>query len=211
MTTVRVQCRLQGDSGVPEDVFVNTWHVATGEAPLDEVMAVDLSAAFTQFYTESIPALSQSLKTYLSPAIASAEWRFYDLGDPEPRVPIVKTPLWGTVSDKNPMPAEIAVCLSMHGDAPVTPRKRGRVYIGPLNTDAAASGQTSDARVEAGLQTLLGMLANRLVESLEPNTLVILSRASGLQIPVVGGWVDNAFDIQRRRGYDATARTTWTV
>ena len=211
MTTVRCQARLQGDTGVPEDVFVNTWHVATGSASLDETMAVDLSAAFSEFYLTSIPALSQALKVYLSPAIAGLEFRFYDLADAEPRVPIIKTPTFGTPSDKNPLPTEVAVCLSLTGDPPVTPRKRGRVYIGPLNTDAAASGQTSDARVDTGLRNLLAQLANRLVESLAPNTLVILSRASGLQIPVTGGWIDNAFDIQRRRGMDANARTTWAA
>jgi len=211
MTTVRVQCRFQGDTGIPEDVFINTWHVATGEASLDETMATDLSAAFSEFYLTGIPALSLAVKAFLSPAIASAEWRFYDLADPEPRVPISRTPLYGTPSTNVPMINEAAVCLSMHGDAPVTPRKRGRVYIGPLNTNALASGQTSDARVDGGFRDVLCAAASRLVESLLPLTLIVWSPTSGLQIPVVGGWVDDAFDIQRRRGMDATTRTTWSA
>lgn len=29
-------------------------------------------------------------------------------------------------------------------------------------------------------------------------------------IPIVGGWVDNAWDTQRRRGLEPTTRTTWS-
>jgi hypothetical protein len=41
-------------------------------------------------------------------------------------------------------------------------------------------------------------------------TWCLYSRKLDLMPEIVGGWVDNAWDIQRRRGYAATSRTTFS-
>jgi hypothetical protein len=39
---------------------------------------------------------------------------------------------------------------------------------------------------------------------------VLYSRTSGSSVLIDNGWVDNAPDIQRRRGIDPSARTTFS-
>jgi len=39
---------------------------------------------------------------------------------------------------------------------------------------------------------------------------VVYSPTNGNTVNVDNGWVDNAFDTQRRRGLAVTARTNWT-
>jgi hypothetical protein len=55
------------------------------------------------------------------------------------------------------------------------------------------------------------ILASNLLAASNPATLAVWSPSNGDAVPVTDGWVDNAWDTQRRRGIDRTARSTWTV
>jgi hypothetical protein len=41
------------------------------------------------------------------------------------------------------------------------------------------------------------------------NDWCVWSVADQIAVPVANGWIDNAFDVQRRRGVDYTSRTLW--
>lgn len=132
----------------------------------------------------------------------------------------------------------MAICLSFQGatgSGVNMRRRRGRVYLGPLAgtvVDASTSGTEITAAARSTIATAAAALAHG--PDVGDARLAVFSRATanitdGLPVDanepaigysdaalsagfedVVSGWVDNAFDIQRRRGVQASARTTWT-
>jgi hypothetical protein len=107
------------------------------------------------------------------------------------------------------LPAECAVCISFQAiRASGFPqnRRRGRIYIGPL-----AASVNSGARPSSALLTDLGIAAADFMADV-PAAVSTASWAVWSEVdqeanPVDNGWIDNAFDTQRRRGVQATART----
>ena len=215
MPNYRAMAILQGRSGLPEDRFVNTFHFSgTGSHEADDDLIV---ARLTNFYTE--PAintgnpLGQFLSNYLTDDL---EIRTYNLSDPEPRVPIT-TVISGALdarAENRDLPEEVALCLSFKADPPETPRRRGRVYVGPFNVTAvtpeAAAGGPGRPN-ESLVNTLVG-LGNALLASSQNNPRwVIHSPTTGLFPIVTNGWVDNSFDTQRRRGVAPSSRVEFAI
>jgi hypothetical protein len=137
----------------------------------------------------------------------------YDLADPKPRIPHSDTPIVLTNVDSGMLPAEVAVCLSYQA-APESgvpqARKRGRIYFGPITDGRDQVEASVDDRPNTGLTTALREAAVRLI-GFNTGTLYwcVYSSLSGPSGPVIGGWTDNAFDTQRRRGAKATVRNTF--
>jgi hypothetical protein len=123
------------------------------------------------------------------------------------------------------LPNEVALCLSYQAVAisgESQARRRGRIFFGPLCNTANTLSATGECRPSAALVTALcgaatllatpaataaGDLVHWAVYS--PTTDLTETIDDAFQ-DVDNGWVDNSFDTQRRRGRDATARTTWT-
>jgi hypothetical protein len=138
--------------------------------------------------------------------------RVYDLADPMPREPEVF--LWtlgGTGG--SPLPRELAICLSFYADRNLR-RQRGRVYLGPINTSAI--GNTgNDMTVEVAARNTIRDAAITLMNATP--TWCVWSEARQAEVvpgggnfgaqPVTAGWVDDAVDIQRRRGLKTSTRT----
>jgi hypothetical protein len=127
----------------------------------------------------------------------------------------------GAVDNGNlAFPNEVAVTFSFHADrtgasehagsGPRTAeRRRGRVYVGPLSIHAGiASTVTGGTVVNDALITCLQHCGERLL-ALTDGPWSVWSRKDTLVRPVVGGFIDNAFDTQRRRGEKANARTVF--
>lgn len=123
----------------------------------------------------------------------------------------------------NDLPAELAICLSFHGDYTLIPehgaggtrpkaRWRNRVFLGPI-TDFGTTpdGTTSEILISSQCRTDLTKAAGKLQTALAGHGVnwVTWSPTDWAAHPVVGGWVDNAVDVQRRRGIAATAKTTF--
>jgi len=210
-----VQSILQGISGLPEDRFVNTWAFASDAADSDsaQLAAIDkVKAFFGDTYGGEV------VKSFLSsPAIdeTKCEMRAYYMGDPPDfRVPLISPWDIGPMSTSGPLPSECAVCVSYYSELN-KPRRRGRVYIGPLGAPAVQSSTTQGPRVSAGFQTVLLAAA---LELATPDTgpqwaFVAMQDATSdriLRVPT-HLWVDNAFDTQRRRGEQASVRLTGVV
>lgn len=218
MGVVRAQVEFDHDSALPKDRVVNTFHFATVGAP-SPASEVEIVTALQEFYAP-VAAPAGRIVDSFSQAL-SGTWRIklYDLAEPEPRAPMsIATPAV-FAPGVAPLPEELALCLSykatiQSGDNPA--RMRGRVYVGPLGASAlvAATGRPTqaviDKLVEAG-----DRLATRGTNDAQwcvysPTSLPIVTDFD--QPPhVTGGWVDNAWDVQRRRGLAATARTTWAA
>lgn len=200
---MRCQVRLLTSSPDPSDVFQNTWFL---ENPLTSdlaLMADQATPRFKNFY--------QALASYYGDFVQSAEIRFYDMADPPPRIPEVRDMLYSPGHDpaQGNLPEEVAVVLTIHGTPPVTPRRRGRLYLGPLCTTALSSVPEQATRVSDQLVDAIAARAVAFKQDASGGDWVIYSPTSGFAVSVAGGWVDNAFDSQRRRGPDASSRTTW--
>lgn len=202
MTNIRAQVILQGGSGLPEDRFVNVWHFNVG--PPDLAGAADLiHPAIEDFY--------QLLQAYYSEYVSTTvEVRYYLMSDPEPRVPETRTFTWTLQGTPVSLPAEVACVMSIHGDPPVTPRRRGRLYLGPLNVSAQIDGTTLlPARVSDTFATNVATAADGVLTAAVGWS--IWSPTSSLMVAVTAGFVDNAWDTQRRRGVDATSRILFPI
>ena len=213
MSNVRVMFIGQGPSGFAEDRVVNTFHFSGPGAwdPGDSAGAIN---AVADFYSGTATQ-SRALGEWLSPWVSrDAELRAYNLDDPKPRVPIIQPMLLVAAGSTSGLPEEVCLVASLTGAPPVTARRRGRLFFGPLvataNHEATALANSSP---QDGLVTDLAHACKRLADS----TLTSLDwcvrsiHPAENFVPIVGGHVDNAFDTQRRRGPDATSRTSWVA
>ncbi len=130
------------------------------------------------------------------------------------------------------LPAEVAIGLSFHADLDDVPetaanptpppltirpaaRRRGRVYLGPWSrTNVLGADVATGDGIPATM--VLNVIANSAGFLLAQNTGVDLkwstwSPTGSEYHDVVGGYVDNAFDTQRRRGSAPTNRGTFGV
>lgn len=212
MGLIRAQLVLQGGTALPEDRFVNTWHFdAVGDA---ETEADALTARLEDFYAGTNGGTQVAVGTFLSEFVSrTAEVRCYNLADPTPRVPTTRTftlPAHPGASNVD-LPEEVAIVLSLEAEPPITPRRRGRLYIGPLNATAVGGGTTTTpARVDVQARQALVQAATRVLDGNASGAAwVIYSPTSGLSPSVATGFCDDAFDTQRRRGPSPTGRLTF--
>jgi hypothetical protein len=99
------------------------------------------------------------------------------------------------------------------GDTHPAARRRGRIYLGPLNASAmgtGANGPGLTATFRDAVCAAAGAL-NAHVASIPGATHFwgIWSRKNTAIYPITTGWMDDAFDTQRRRGIGSTARSTF--
>lgn len=92
-------------------------------------------------------------------------------------------------------------------------RHRGRIFLGPLNTSMCGIGPggAGRQRPSAAFQNDVKIAALALNADLA--TLgapwIVFSRRDWAGYGVVGGFIDDAFDTQRRRGAKAASRVVW--
>jgi hypothetical protein len=206
----------QGRSGLPADQFVNTWYFL---ADSDKAVGpADINTALLDFF-EGTSGQTFPVAYYLSDFLTMAvTTKVYKMSDPHsqgpPKVqrePIVFVHSYGGSHGHGSMPEEVAVCLSFAGASPHTARRRGRVFLGPLSTAALGTNPDSEKSVVLGaMQSNIAVAAKRLSNHTNAGWLVHSSMGGDNYAAVETGWVDNAFDTQRRRGPDATSRFTWS-
>ena len=201
MAEYRAQVVLNMDSGVPADAATNTWYFGA-----DTALGLDnAEAALQQFYAD----IQTLLSSLINPATSLIKW--YDMGDPEPRVPIRLSSLTLTTGT-GAMAPELALVGSYQAErlsGVNQARRRGRVFIGPLSTiagDRPGAPQVADLR--DAMSDLLLESSNGGVGTTEFLWLQH-SQTDGTYNEVATGWVDNEFDTQRRRGRLATTRNTF--
>lgn len=215
--------RLERKSGIPADTIQNTFAFATaGGGTTAEFNAIE--AALDSFYNDEYAGneINGSLSHALSDAGNRAHIDYYNItghldGTPH-GAPLETRDFTLSTVGATAMPQEVAVCLSFRGnyEADVEfgegtrprARDRGRIYVGPLATTVAnVDGTTGECYVSESFRETLANAGDALRG--DPDTVwCVWSRKNETMIPVVQVWVDNGFDIQRRRGNQATARTT---
>jgi hypothetical protein len=207
-----VMVGLQRVSSNPKDTVWNNWHFRSDAIAHNDDDIADINTALLGLYQDSDLRLSP----YLS---GTGELKHYDMSQPEPRAPIYDSTFLFSPDSVPGLPCELAVCLSYH--APRTSgvnmaRRRGRIYMGPFSADWLHD-DGADNRPSTTLLDLLSTHGAALLGNLGTThalewvvysptefaeTGLLSVSCNGLD----GGWIDNAWDIQRRRGAEATAR-----
>lgn len=201
MPALRAKVTLKKSTNLPEDACTNTWHF-TGE----ESDAPAITTKLQDFY--------RGWQTWITSNIAGTfpvSW--YDLDDTPPRVPFLQTTLALSSSVPSAMPEEVALCMSFQA-LPLSgfhqSSRRNRVYLGPFAQAAMDTGLAGN-RPKAQLRTDIATAGAALKTASDAASWswVVRSEKSGVVALVHDGWVDDAFDTQRRRGVAPITRTVF--
>lgn len=221
---VLVRAVMQNVSGLPQDVVVNDFAFQCAAAP-DSTDVTNITDAVDDFYRLDGSGFV-AVGKYIGQGVnrsATHELQFFHivagpLGSPFASVPWLG-PVAPSTVDVN-LPSEVSGVLSFHGDLSVVPeesgstrpraRRRGRVYIGPLTTDAITP-TLDNPHLSDGFTQSLRSCALRMKDAAEANDVpwCVWSRANATLYPVVAGWTDDACDTQRRRGQAPNTRVVW--
>ncbi len=110
------------------------------------------------------------------------------------------------------LPHEVALCLSFFAGRNL-PRSRGRIYVGPFAIIANSNGRPTPQ-----LRSSIADRASNVGRTTENVTWVMVTNGgtpvrkepAGAKV-ITAGWVDDAFDTQRRRGAGPSTRTNWSA
>lgn len=174
---------------------------------ITELDADEVTVAVKTFY--------DAVRGYLSSRVAATghEVKFYALPGLKPNYPVTETTFnLAAQPAGTPAPSEVAIVTSLVGvreAGQAMARRRGRMFIGPLNQST-----WGDDRPAAGMLTVISDATKDLavdINAIENHRLGIWSTVNQSWAVCAGGFVDNAWDTQRRRGIQPTARTNWTL
>lgn len=190
------QVVLHGASGLSADSFVNTLHYSV--TALDDLEGTcDGIAAAYQGFASHLAGLFPS-----KPLTIKA----YEGGQVNPAGPAFSKdyPLTGWLNSSGP--TEVAICLSyatVDDPESSTPRRRGRIYLGPI-----AGGETNNPRPAAGLREAVLDLGEALasVGFASATTWMLYSPTDKAYAKIESIWTDDSWDTQRRRGQEPTLR-----
>mgnify|MGYP000935256778 CR=1 FL=1 len=208
------QVELVTESNIPADNIINTFAftwVPSGTPANSDFLA--LAGYLSGFY--------QAWTTYRSRTVPSAgnhQVKFYRLTDPSPRVPVATHPIspGAGSSSADRLPVEVSCCLSIRanyesGSHPA--RRRGRVFLGPLTQNASTHGADGYPRPSPTFREVLADAADGLLTATLAGdwSWSVWSRADDELFSVVGGWIEDEWDTQRRRSPSPSTRTIWPI
>lgn len=165
-------------------------------------------------YCTKAPGSTAALGAYINNTIKrAARLQAYVIEDSPPRAPVLEREITlPTQASGTQLPAEVAVTCSFQGtrqSGSSQARRRGRIFLGPT---VALDG---DHPI-----TVAPTMINNVCKQFEAMKAAsdasidyqwrIWSPTDGSSVLVDNGWVDNAWDTQRRRGPRATSRTVWS-
>lgn len=215
--------------GFTKDEVVNTFVFFGDAEPPSTTNLSDAATAIEAFYNtipSGLNSIAGTLNDSRSRASNAVVIKFYDIhahlnGSPHGSpVGTATFTLGAQASGGGALPAEVAAVLTYRSpyfsDVEFSPgarprsRHRGRLYIGPLTASALTLDSTTKrAYVTAGFRTTMKDAASALATLGGTAIWGQWSRKAALVRIVTDGWVDDAFDIQRRRGEDPITRTVW--
>jgi len=217
MTTYRTIITIPSDTAIPRDAATNTWHFESvaGTAPATG----DISSKMLAFYNAIDGLLSSFCGT-------PATGKTYDLLAPQPRAPIDEFEINLTTAGGNGLPTECAVAMSYTAGPlsgqPIA-RRRGRIFLGPLSSNAVGTSGSQVIVASATRTTIANAAAALLGGDSETGAVwsVFSPTTAGAEpwdlsslqsgtIPVVSGWIDDAWDTVRSRGTAPTTRTSFS-
>lgn len=228
-TEVIVQTYTQSPTGLPKDRFENVWHF------LDVAGFDPITVATTAFYKLAdyfarppIGGGVASVARFLAHSQDDTIHMIaYDAAAAKPRPEIATATLTYTPLTAQRVPESTALCLSYYTDRNLV-SKRGRLYLGPFNINALSGGADA-SRPDDGLIASMVAGGARLIaiggvvghgdgvftpsrpdlEQSGSTAWALFSPKLGTYAAVQHGWVDDEWDVQRRRRVEPTGRSTW--
>lgn len=208
------QVELATESAIPADNIINTFAftwVPSGTPSGADYL--DLAASLSGFYQAWTTFRSRTV-----PSTGNHQVKIYRLSDPSPRVPVATLPISvGTGSaSTDRFPVEVACCLSIRANVSSgehAARRKGRIFIGPLVSGASQNTLDGYPRPSPTFRTALANAADELLTSTLSGDWAwsVWSRVDDELFSVVGGWIEDEWDTQRRRGPMGTVRTIWPI
>lgn len=214
MTVLRAQIRFESAHQAQDDMM-NVFHFVGQRAEADN--AADM---VEDFYADAGSASSPLGASFADSVLTGAyQIKVYDLEDPKPRAPIYDRDGQVNPVSNVPVPPQCSIVLSFNSENQSgvrVQRLRNRIYIGGWTVGALDNGGYVHDNVVFRIQTAAEdmLAASQASINLSWCTFspTLAAGGSGVEdgaFPVVGGWVDNSWDIQRRRKIDSTQRTAW--
>jgi len=202
-----VQWIWQGASNLAEDQYVNTFHFQNDNVqPVDPENVRDM---LYNFYINLAPDQETPISQWMSTDTITGRWtlKMYDLDQPKPRFPYFTDTGVTSPSGGSGLPTECALVMSFQGGriaGSEQNKRRNRIYLGPFQIEANDAGLVQGAFVQDLLFAAKGLI-NASGAATEWKW-VVYSPTDDNVITITDGWVDNAWDTQRRRGIRSTGR-----
>ena len=195
MADIRMLVSWGAVTAKPEDRYSNTLYFAVDGLPSDEQIQ-DLADDLRDIY------LARSFC-----AGCRVEVRAYNMADAKPRPE--RGFAFGTAAlTAKDGPGQVALCLSYYSERNL-PRNRGRIYCGPYPTPGVRPQATHQDELSTHAQALSGLGGVNVDWSVwSPTT---AAEGGDGSKSISNYWIDNSWDIQRRRKIDGTSRVTGTV
>jgi hypothetical protein len=195
MPHVRVQVEIAADTLLPRDRIINVLHFNE-----DEPIGPDLTD--WEGYADDIKGVYQTLIG----TTREVRIKVYNMEDAPPRVPRVDKTYNTGLSPDSGLPRELALCLSFRGEQNRA-RQRGRIYFPAfiLGNEAGVRPTLAKQQAVRGLATGFANIGGADVDW------CVFSPTSNALHPVKEAWVDDEWDIQRRRGLRPTSRITLSL
>lgn len=212
MPLFKFQVTIPTDSAIPKDFITNTWHFfRTAAAPITDYDNV--RDILEDFYATAPSGGGSPLTSYYAASLGGpAVVKAYNIEDPIPRAPVYESTFTFNPIGTNQLPAEVALVMSFQAprsSGVPQSRRRNRVYLGPFGTNAGSSSGRPDSTVITQVTRAGADMIDASAASATWNW-VVYSGTSGAFNDVTSGWVDNAWDTQRRRGLAPSSRTTFS-
>lgn len=196
MAQYRLQIAAYNSTDPARDQVVNTFYLDSDLDPLTGTHPDGLIGDAVTLFGNTLA---------YGPGINRITGKIYKMSDPEPRLPLKETTLSFAASTAAGAPREVALCLSYYADRN-TPRRRGRMYIGPFRADVMA------LRPGLALRQTLQTLAQGISGLGGANIQWVQhSPTTGEYHNVTHYWIDDEWDTVRKRGLRATTRLEGSV
>lgn len=240
MPSILAVAQLTHVSGFVDENFQNTFAVSGAPGDSAAAVAADVSAAVVDFYND-VQASAFSLAEWIGQGVSRAAdacvVRCYDIsgalgggphGSPVLVTPFTLSPATGGTA---PLPEEVALVCTLRGmgwqampvevpdgsdpDATVDrPKSRvtGRFYLGPINNNGTTPGATKarpNPSLRATLLDAMGAFSDAM--TLAGHAAGVWSRKNAEITPLETIQVDDAWDVQRRRGIRPSVRESRTI
>jgi hypothetical protein len=243
------QITFQGNTGLSKDRYENTFHFAGAAGPATAADAMSCVPRIVHFFLHKDSTYNNSVASFLSPILSrTAHIRVYDFAAGTrgtgskrahtyvagiPRPILAEATMTLPTAPAAGIPEEVAICLS-YWTVANRPRHRGRLYLGPLCTDAMSMDSVHSVRPSAMLVASLAESGANLAatpdsaddltaswakfigpdpSALVPGWSLLSTIGAGTKLAkvptyelVTHGWVSNEWSGQSRRRVEATAR-----
>lgn len=202
MALLRVQVTLRTVDNNPANFITNTMYWDDNEAGTYSTLVDEIKAAYDEIGTRWSVVLATN----------NHEVQFYRMSDPEPRAPVFTGSFNLAAVGTSSLPRECAMCCSFQApkiSGVPQSRRRGRLYIGPFSQTALDGNTGNPTSTAITAVVALGESLLSYSQGQADWKWAVYSTVLETASEVSDGWVDNAWDTQRRRGNEWTARTTF--